>query len=265
MVTDILNQPNGGIFEVMCQHLIKCKSIKREEFISHLTYTDSGKKDIQRYLEILIAAELIRNNNDIIQIGDIPLLSQWDGSDPTFTSFFRAELLSKIMSASNPNIRYFQGVIRRLFDEKQVKEDHLEVIVRESKKEAGIEVPSGEHLGGQMDFLKQFLRYFRFTLKIGDVHLVQLPADMLHVVMEYLISKKPNKSLNLYTELFPAIDKEFIPIIKNHSTGDLLPIAEHRVMDPRIKLHFHFCVIPDGGRMLVIGNKQYNQIKGGNE
>ena len=266
MVKDILNQPHGGAFEAITLRVMQSESIKAERLLDEMSNTPEGRVDVRRYLETLEDVGIIKRSKDILKLGECPVLKEWDKDDTTFSLYFKVQLLSKIVQSKDAEIHYFAEFLRLLFNQQIIQNSNfkgsLEENLRKALKSAGISVTGGEGLGGIVDFVQQFLRYFRITHKTSDIVIITVPSDLLILIMQMRLKDINKEFTGIYSELLPGIDSTYLPIFTKLNGDELLPSFQARFVDRNILGSFKFVNTPDGGKELMFGNKAYNQIKG---
>ena len=112
-----------------------------------------------------------------------------------------------------------------------------------------------------VDFSKQFLRYFGFTVKSGDQILIIFPEELMEIMIRLGFSEFNQEYIELYSGLFDHIESAFIPIFKNRSEMTLLQAVESCLHNERLYERYTFVHTPDGGKSFIHNNREYNQIR----
>lgn len=261
MPIDILDQPRGGILETTIYYLYKKGSSCS---IDSLTEKMTGSKEGEKYfsanvLDLLEAVGFTEVKNDEVYLSDCPILERLPEEMP-FEKYFKIELLSKIMLSKEPTVRYFGDVLRKLFDqEESFDKATLEETLRECRGNRGIPVSPGEELGAKLDFSIAFLRYFNLVQKLGNFFIIFVPRDTLKLIFSFAMEDLDKPSVKLFSELFEQIDKNYIPILFRKENR-ILNAVYQTLKNKDFMESFNFANVPDGGRTVLLTNKEFNAI-----
>jgi len=177
-----------------------------------------------------------------------------------FETCFKVEFLSKIMQSREPNVRYFGDVLRRLFDLREPFDTALlEEVLRESRGNRGVPVSPGEELGGKIDFCVALLRYLNMVQRVDSFHMVFVPRVLLQVAFSIGLENINKPSVKFYSELLDYIDKNYLPVL-NRKENRVLDAVHRTLSNEEFISSFEFANVPDGGRVVLLANKEFNAI-----
>jgi len=261
MSVDILDQPRGGILETVALYLYKNGgNYPLNSLIKKMTGSDEGKEYFLRnVLGILEATDFIQVEREEVSLKDCFILRKWPEKIKSFEICFKIELLSKIMKSKNPRIRYFGDLLRKLFDLNDFDETDLEKTLREARRERGIPVSEGEELRGKIEFCIAFLRYFNMIQQIYFKYQMYVPREFLRAIFFISLEDINKPNIKLYSELLKHIDTNYLPVL-NVAENRVLN-AVYRTLNNEEFIHlFNFANVPDGGRTILLANKEFNAI-----
>ena len=223
--------------------------------------SDEGRKYIQsNCLDLLQATNIIEFNEKTIFLKTCPILEKWKKSDNVpFEDYFKIELLSKIVQSKNPYVGYFSNLLGDLLDFKTFDTAKLELSMKEARLTRGIPLSGAEELGGKIEFYPQFLTYFHMIQRIGNNWVIYIPRKLLKLIFSLAIEDLNKPCIRLYNELFEHIDSKYLPILNKKETR-LLNRILFTINNPVFLDFFNFSDVPDGGRIVILNNKEYNAI-----
>lgn len=261
MPVDILDQPRVGILETLVRFLLQNGSTPYEDILDKLSGTNDGRDYLKRNaLSLLQAIGFVSTEGDNVEVNDCSILvAEGDLFSRDFEVSFKTELLKRIASCQEPNVAYFNEVLRRLFDVEVFDNPRLEEILRQSRKKYGIQVSEGEELGGKIDFCITFLRELNLILTLEGIHRVYVDRDILRTIFASALKAFDQPRVKIYSELLELIDKDYLPVL-NPEEGCILNSIFRVLSTPGFAESLNFSWVPDGGRPLVFGEDQYNVI-----
>lgn len=261
MPIDILDQPRGGILETTILYLYKKGfSCPLNRIINDMTGSKDGEDYFKRnVIDLLEATDFIDIQNGQIRLKGCPVLERWAKNGGAFDTYFKVELLSKIVKSENPYVRYFADMLRELFDQESFESNTLETIMRETRRNRGIHVSEGEELSGKITFCITFLKFFNMIQQVESNYIMFVPQKLLQTILSISLEEINKPSVKLYSELFGHIDSNYLPVLNRQESRLLLVIHKALNREEFLEL-FNFANVPDGGRPLYLNNKEFNAI-----
>ncbi|EHQ36189.1 hypothetical protein [Methanoplanus limicola] len=260
MAVDILDQPNGGILESLCQYISTTDgSVNKKELLSK--FTSGNKNSIEAHLKILDALDIIINSENDIILRDCKYLDICDPYSENFSLHFKSQLLYSIRNSDEEHINYFSHFLGELFANPVINENSLEEYLIHARGKSGIIDPSGERLGGKVDFLKQLLTYFNFITKLDDRRImISFPLDLFETIVNLLL--KDSEPKDIFSGFLPSLESEFFPVFTDTDKTKILPVLMKTLSLKDELSSIEFDYLSDGGRPLNIetNNKEYNLI-----
>jgi len=262
MPIDILDQPRGGILEATTLYLYKNGgSFFLDALIKNMTGSDEGKNYFKRnVIGILKAVGLVEIGEDErILLRNCDIIKRRPEERP-FDIYFKVELLSKIAQSNKPNVKYLSDVLRKMFASQELFDTTaLEGFLRESRSNRGISVSRGEELGGKIDFCLTLFKYFNMIQRIGGSYCAYVPRDLLQVMFSMAIEDLDKPSVKLYSELLDYLDKNYLPIL-DRKENKILEVVHRTLGNREFISFFKFAHVPDGGRAVLLSNREFNAI-----
>jgi len=261
---DILDQPKGGIAEATSEYLLDVGEVAEETLLDRLSYSEDGREFLERnVIPLLTSTGLVKNKKGALEPnfkilgGDSQRLKGY-----SFGELFRTELLSAVITCKEPRINYFRYVLEELFDVVKFDEASLEGTLRSSREKAGIEVSRAEELGGKTPYCIDFLKYFGIASRLGSGYLVIPPTTLVALPFSLERQRSDKASVKLFGELFDAVDSRYMPVL-NKSENRVLARVHDAFSRDDLGKKLKFSYADDGGRTIMIGNKEYNvSLKG---
>jgi hypothetical protein len=264
MAVDILDQPNGGILESLCQYISTTDGNvdKKELFTKFTTGDDNSVKTINDHLKILDALEIIINSENDVILRDCKYLDICDPYSANFSLYFKSQLLHSIRNSDKVQIKYFSLFLGELFANQVINENSLEEYLIHARKESGVNDPSGEKLSGKIGFLKQFLTYLNLITKLDDKRImISFPLDLFETIVN-LSLKHSNEPKDIFSGFLPVLESEFFPVFADTDKTRILPVLMNALSlkDELSSIEFNY--LSDGGRPLNLdnNNREYNLI-----
>jgi hypothetical protein len=262
MPVDILDQPRGGILETVVLYLQESEKQPVDSLVDKMARSDEGRKYFERnVLDLLEALGFISIEDGKLHLKDCRVISRWHERYKTnpFDTYFKVQLLSKILSSRELQIRYFGEVLRKIFDCDSFTLVDLEQVLREVRGNVGIPVSAGEELGGKVDFCLQFLRYFPLVFKTGNNFQALVPRSLLGTIFSLALDDIGKPSVRLYSELLDYIDRNYLPTLDRGEERVLRVVYKTMCNVDFVNL-FRLANVPDGGRTVTLAGKDYNAI-----
>ena len=261
MPIDILDQPRGGILEVTVLYLYKKgSSCPLDQAISDMTGSQDGEEYFKRnVIYLLEAMGFIEIQNEQIRLKNCPVLERWAKNGGPFDTYFKVELLSKIVKSGNPYVGYFADMLRELFDRELFERSILETVMRKTRRNRGIPVSEGEELSAKITYCITFLKFFNMIHQVESNYVIFVPQKLLQTVILLSLEDINKSSVKLYSELFEHIDNNYLPVLNRQENRLLSAIHKTLNREEFLRL-FNFANVPDGGRSLYLNNKEFNAI-----
>ena len=261
MPIDILDQPRGGILETTILYLYKKgPSCPLNRIINDMTGSKDGEDYFKRnVIDLLEAIDFIGIQNEQIRLKDCPVLERWAKNGGAFDTYFKVELLSKIVKSGNPYVRYFADMLRKLFDRESFESSTLETIMRETRRNRGIRVSEGEELSGKITFCITFLKFFNMIQQVESNYIIFVPQKLLQTILSISLEEINKPSVKLYSELFEHVDNYYLPVL-NRQESRLLSAIHKTLSREEFLQFFNFANVPDGGRPIYLNNREFNAI-----